>query len=231
MKRIMTTVFCLFFAVPMVSLLANDVTVKELKGTVEIRRGISEEWKALQAGEMLRPEDTIRTGKNASVRVLVDGKQLRVPENTMVDISDFRHMGQEEFLLKLAMENILAVPPREDGSLTIPRTTVIHGTDARESSNEQLGTGAGLMQLQGAKLLYENSFHATSILKAKETFRLYPDLQTNIDARMRIATSFETMKLSNEALTEYSGLLGEQLPDLQKRAVQKAIERIRSAQR
>jgi hypothetical protein len=38
------------------------------------------------------------------------------------------------------------------------------------------------------------------------------------------------MRLTNEAMTEYSGLLSEELPALQKKAVQKAIERIRTIQ-
>jgi len=227
MKRLLNVMALMVFALP---LLANEYTVKEVKGTVEVRRGVSEEWKALQEGDLLRPEDTIRTGKKSSARIVVDGKQLRIPEGIMVDISDFRQMSQEEFLLKLAMENILAVPPREDGSIAIPRTTVIHGTEAKETTDEQVKVEPGIMQLQGAKLLYENQFYATSVLKTKATFRVYPSLQANVDARMRVANAFETMKLTNEALTEYSRMLSEELSAQQKTTVQKSVERIRNTQ-
>ena len=227
MKRMFGIMLLALLTVPLV---ASDFAVKEIKGTVDVRRGISEEWKALQAGDVLKPEDTIRTGKNSFLRVVVDGKQVRVPERTMVDISDFRELTQEEFLLKLAMENILAVPPRENGFMAIPRTTVIHGTEAKEPMNEKVTIEPGIMQLQGAKLLYDNMFYATSILKTKETLRLYPDLLTNIDARLRVASAFESMKLTNEALTEYSGMLSENIPAQQKSVAQKAIERIRKMQ-
>ncbi len=219
---------CLVVVLP---LLANSYVVKAVKGTVEVRRGVAEEWKTVQVGDVLRPEDTMRTGKKSSAAIAVDGKQLAVPEQTMVDISDFRQMTQAEFLLKLAMENILAVPPRDNGTMTIPRTTVLHGAEAgKESAGSVTKVDAGVMQLKGAKLLYDNAYYATSVLKTKETYRLYPDLQSNIDSRIRMASAFEKMKLANEALAEYSGLQKDQLPAQQQATVKSAIERIRKVQ-
>src|SRR3989339_1497505 len=107
MKRIVTTVLLGLFAIPV---LANDFTVKTVRGTVEVRRGVNEEWKKLKAGDILKPEDTMRTGKSAAATIESVNKTLSVPELTMIDISDVRNLTQEEFLLKLAMENILAVP-------------------------------------------------------------------------------------------------------------------------
>lgn len=212
-------------------LLANSYAVKGVKGTVEVRRGVAEEWKTVHVGDVLRPEDTMRTGKKSSASLAVDGKQLTVPEQTMVDISDFRQMTQEEFLLKLAMENILAVPPRDNGKMTIPRTTVLHGAEVgKESAGSETKVDAGVMQLQGAKLLYDNAYYATSVLKTKETYRLFPGLQLNVDSRLRMASAFEKMKLMNEALAEYSGVMKDQLPVQQQVAVKSAIERIRKTQ-
>lgn len=228
MRRILYFFLTLLIAVP---ILANTYSVKAVRGTVEVRRGVAEEWRTVKVGDLLRPEDSMRTGKKSSATIAIDGKQLTVPEQTIVDIADFRSMTQEEFLLKLAMENVLAVPPRENGNFAIPRTTVLHGAEpGKESAGTVPKTEMGTMQLQGAKLLYDNSYYATSVLKTKETFRLYPDLGSNVDARVRMAGAFEKMKLTNEAMTEYSGLSKQQLSNSQQSLVHSGIERVRKAQ-
>lgn len=228
MKHVTTLLVLMVVAIP---LWASTYVVKSVKGTVEVRRGVSEEWKAIKAGDQLKPEDTMRTGKQSSATIQLDGKQLTIPAQTMVDLSDFRQMSQEEFLLKLAMENILAVPPREDGTIATPRTTILHGTDAgKENASTQQRIELGLMQLQGAKLLYDNAFYATSILKTKETFRLYPDLQERIDARLRVAAAFERMKLTKQAIEEYASLLGQKLSPEHQKTVQSSLERLRKTQ-
>lgn len=228
MKHVVRLLVLMVMAVP---LWASTYVVKSVKGTVEVRRGVSEEWKAVKAGEQLKPEDTMRTGKQSSATIQFDGKQVTIPALTMVDMSDFRQMNQEEFLLKLAMENILAVPPRENGTMATPRTTILHGTDAgKENADTQQRIEMGLMQLQGAKLLYDNSFYATSILKTKETFRLYPGLQERVDARLRVATAFERMKLTKQAIEEYTLLLGEKLSSEQRETVQSSLQRLRKTQ-
>jgi hypothetical protein len=212
-------------------LMASTYVVKAVKGMVEVRHGVSEEWRALKGGELLKPEDTMRTGKKSSATITLDGKTLTIPEQTMVDLSDFRQMTQEEFLLKLAMENILAVPPRENGPMAIPRTTILHGSEVeREKASGMPNTEEGIMQLQGAKLLYDHAYYATSILKTKETLRLFPDLQGDTNARLRMARAFEQLKLTNEALAEYSTLLNETLPETQRALIQSSIQRLRALQ-
>jgi hypothetical protein len=225
MKHVVNLLVLMVVAVPV---WASTYVVKSVRGTVEMRRGVSEEWKAVKAGDQLKPEDTMRTGKQSSATIQLDGKQVTIPAQTMVDLSDFRQMSQEEFLLKLAMENILAVPPRENGTLATPRTTILHGTDAgKENVGVPQPVEPGLMQLQGAKLLYDNSFYATSILKTKETFRLYPDLQERVDVRLRVATAFERMKLTKQAIEEYTALLAQKLSPEHKETVQSSLQRLR----
>jgi hypothetical protein len=228
MKRFIGSVLLVCLAVPA---LANDFTVKSVKGSVEVRRDVLEEWKPVRAGDILRPEDTMRTGKKSSAVLTAEKGQITIPEMTMVDMADFRQMTQEEFLLKLAMENILAVPPRQNNGITIPQTTVLHGSNVGKAASEsELGVESGIMQLQGAKLLFDNSFYATSILKTKETLRLYPSLQSNIDPRFRVAQAFEKMKLSQEATNEYAALLSEKLTPAQRTSIQSSLDRLRKGQ-
>lgn len=226
MKRIAGIVAWVIIALP---LLANTITVKSVKGTIEVRRGVSEEWKKVSVGDVLKPEDTMRTGEKSSATIVVDAKRLTVPELTMVDLADFRDMSMEDFLLKLAMQNILAVPDRDDDTIVIPTTTVLHGSSKSTRPDPvEIPSDAGKLQLRGVKVLFDNSFYATSILKTKETLRLYPELKSNIEARLTMAAAFEKMNLYNDALAEYSALSTENLPEPYAQKVEKSIQRIKA---
>ena len=209
-------------------LLAADFSVKAVRGSVEVRRGVMEEWRKVKVGDLLKPEDSMRTGPGASATIEMDKRKLVVPELTILDISDVRQLTQEDFLLKLAMENILAVPPREKDELAIPSATVLHGenkskTDITVSTDGKVGE----MQLHGARVLYDNSYYATSILKSKETLRTHPEVRSNYDARLTVAMAFERMKLTKEAITEYSLLSKENLPAAQAKKVQGALDKLK----
>jgi hypothetical protein len=211
-------------------LLAADFTVRAVKGTVEVRRGVMEEWRKVKIGDLLKPEDSMRTGPGASATIEMDRRKLVVPELTILDISDVRQLSQEDFLLKLAMENILAVPPREKDELAIPSATVIHGENKSKTDLAVPADGkVGEMQLHGARVLYDNSYYATSILKSKETLRTHPEVRSNYDARLTVAMAFEKMKLTKEAITEYSLLSKENLAAPQAKRVQNALDKLKQS--
>jgi hypothetical protein len=209
-------------------LIAGDFTVKAVKGNVEVRKGVMEEWKKVRVGDPLKPEDSMRTGPGSTATIEADKRKLTIPEMTILDISDVRQLSQEDFLLKLAMQNILAVPPRERDELSIPSATVLHGDNASKTNTPVFpDTKVGEMELHGARVLFENSYYATSILKSKETLRTHPELKANFDARLTVATAFEKMKLNKEAVTEYSLLARENLVSSQAKKVQVALERLK----
>ncbi len=207
---------------------AADFVVKAVKGTVEVRRGVTEEWKKVKVGDLLKPEDSMRTGAGSSAVIEADKKKLTVPEMAILDISDVRQLSQEDFLLKLAMENILAVPPREKDELAIPSATVLHGTDKSRTDQPVFSDAkVGEMELKGARVLYDNTYYATAVLKSKETLRMHPELRSNLDARLTIAAAFEKMKLTKEAITEYSLLSQESLPASTAKKVQMSLEKLK----
>lgn len=211
-----------------IPLLAGDFVVRGVKGSVEVRKGVTEEWKKMKVGDFLKPEDSMRTGPGSSATIEADKRKLTVPEMTILDILDIRQLSQEDFLLKLAMQNILAVPARERDELSIPSATVLHGDNAAKTNVPVFtDTKVGEMELHGARVLFDNSYYATSILKSKETLRTHPELKANFDARLTVATAFEKMKLSKEAVTEYSMLAKENLASAQAKKVQVALERLK----
>lgn len=225
--RVMCLILICLFTVPA---LAKDFTVKAVKGIVEVRRGVSEEWRKVKVGDLLKPEDSMRTGENSSATVEIETSRMVVPPMTIIDFSDLRQLSREDFLLQLAMENILAVPPRDRDEIEIPSATVLHGANReKERAPVYSDETVGRMQLQGAKVLFDNAYYATSILKAKATLRSYPDLRSDFDARITVALAFEKLKLDNEAITEYSLLGKEDLPVVRMKQVQASLERLKAA--
>lgn len=208
-----------------------DIKIVAVKGTVLARHNIQEEWKTVHVGDILKPEDSIELMRKSSVTILLDGmKKLTIPEFVIIDLSDLRMLTQEELLLKLAMEKVRSVPIRDDdGKLLIPTTTTVHGTNKENRLTPQsIASDNGLMQLNGAKVLYENRFYATCVLKVKEVFRLNPELAVNVETRLMVANALEKMDLKTEALSEYIELSSEKISKTQRSFIELRIEQLKS---
>ena len=198
-----------------------EIRIVSAEGDIKIRRGAREDWQPAAAGDIVKPEDSMRSGRGSSVVLSVDGvKMLALPEMVIVDCSDLRTLTQEDLLLKLAMEGIRSLPEQKrDGSLTVPRTTTVHGTRSEPAEARRTRSKEGYVYLlNGTKVLHRHGFYATMVLRAKEVFRLAPDLHKRYDVRLMMANAFEKMNLSGEALEEYQGLSKEAL-SLRERAV------------
>lgn len=208
-----------------------QTTIATVKGEVLVRRGVATDWQPAQPGDLLKPEDSMRLGKKSSSTIVIEkDKRISLPENIILDVADFRSMTKEELLLKLAMDRVLSIPDRkEDNEMNVPRTTVVHGTEKSLSSKRQLlqNVEEGLMQLNGTRFLYSHGFLSGSILRAKEVFRLYPDLQKRIEFRLMVASALERSSLPGEALSDYTSIAGEQLADTDRTFVEERIAELR----
>jgi hypothetical protein len=89
------------------------------------------------------------------------------------------------------------------------------------------GVNTGVMQINGVKVLYNNGFYATSVLKAKEIFRLVPQTAAMIDTRLLVAGALEKMDVNAEALTEYTEISREQLTQSQRSVVEGEIAQLK----
>jgi hypothetical protein len=241
MKNIFSIVAIMFF-LSGGSLLFAQVTVTAVKGDVTVRHGVASGWLPVQVGDVLKPEDSMRSGERSTATIVIDPnrnvagrKHIVVPENVIIDLSDFRELTQDDLLLKLAMERVLAVPDnsneRENG-LVIPQTTIVHGESKEESAasrDERLEVSRelGLLQLNGARVLYNSGYYATCVLRAKEVLRLYPAFSSKADVRFMIASSLEKANLNGEALTEYLSFASENLSARDQAIVRNKIEQLR----
>jgi hypothetical protein len=213
-----------------VGALTAQFKVVNVKGDVSVRHGVNEQWVAVAQGDVLKPEDSIRLAKKSSATLLTENKtRLQIPEMTVLDLSDLRMLTQEELLLKLAMERVRIVPDKgRENDFHIPRTTTMHGSNMGASdAGLPVGVNTGVMQINGVKVLYNNGFYATSVLKAKEIFRLVPQTAAMIDARLLVAGALEKMDVKAEALTEYTEIAREQLSQSQRSVVEGKIAQLK----
>jgi hypothetical protein len=193
---------------------ADGIVVQRIEGEVAVRQGVTEVWTVVATGDILRPHDTIRTGPHgrAVLVVHVDAngtvKRVSLPPRVIVDMSDIRDLSQEDLMLKIAMAKVRASSSewKNDG-LHLPNAAVVHGSDraAGPAAKENDGQD-GLLLLNGAHVLFENGFFATTVLRTMETIRMYPALGTIFDHRLLLAQAMERSNLKGEALAEYGSM-------------------------
>jgi len=220
---LVAAVLCL--AVPAI---AGDIIVQKIQGEVSVRHGVTEVWVKVAAGDVLRPDDTMKTGKKGSAVIVLPaaagagsaGRSVTLPGDVIVDMSDVRDLSQEELMLKLTMEKVRASSYQwKSDDLQIPSAAVVHGADkASENVIRESDPATGVLQLNGARVLYENRFFATCALKGMEVFRLYPPLGRQFGSRMMVAEALEKANLRGEAVNEYDAIakLDGITPDQQK---------------
>ena len=210
-----TIVLMLFLGVACsVARAAESIIIQRADGEVSVRHGVAEVWNKVAPGDVLRPNDTMRTGKGGNVVLLVQwgttatSKKMSLPPHVIVDMSDIRDLTQEELMLKLTMEKVRgsSYQWKNDG-MAIPDAAVVHGANnatAAPLSENDIQTGR--LQLNGVRVLYENGFFASCVLRAMEVFRLYPALSSSFEHRLMLAEAMEKANLRGEALAEYGAV-------------------------
>jgi len=195
---------------------AGDIIVQKIQGEVNVRHGVTEVWVKAAPGDILRPDDTMKTGKKGSAVIVLPaadgaahpGKSVTLPGDVIVDMSDVRDLSQEELMLKLTMEKVRASSYQwKSDDLQIPSAAVVHGAEkGSETLIRESDPATGVLQLNGAHVLYENRFFATCALKGMEVFRLYPALGRQFTSRMMVAEALEKANLRGEAVNEYAAI-------------------------
>jgi hypothetical protein len=211
------------------------ISVQKVHGDVSVRHGVAEDWTSVKAGDVLKPNDTMKTGVRGTAVIVAAAegsavKTLKLPPEVIVDLSDVRTLSPEELMLKLTMEKVRASSYEwKNNALNIPSTTVVHGTD--QSPRAALSPDeirVGRLQLNGSRVLLDNGFYSTSALRAMDVLRRYPSLAGEVDNRMLLAEALEKADLRGEAISEYTAVLQmESVGKEMKAKVRKHIEELR----
>ena len=198
---------------------AGDVVVQKVQGEVRVRQGVTEVWNAVAVGDVLKPNDTMRTGNRGSAVLVMraagkSDRKISLPADVLVDVSDIRDLTQEELMLKLTMAKVRSSSYEwKEKELQIPNATVVHGQDNGGTSGLQENTSAtGTLQWNGVRVLVDHGFYSTGVLRMMEVFLSYPALAAEAERRIFFAEALEKSQLRGEALAEY-GILARN-PDL-----------------
>ena len=131
MKKLFAAMICGLVS----SVLGQDVAVHKIQGDVRVRHGVAESWNRVALGDVLKPDDTMKTGlKGAALLVVNGGKRITLPSEVIVDVSDIRDLTQEELMLKLTMEKVRASSYQwKSNEMNIPNAVILHGPNRTPS--------------------------------------------------------------------------------------------------
>jgi hypothetical protein len=186
---------------------SEHILLQKAQGTVEVRAGVTETWTKAFAGDSLRPDATLKTGKQSSALIVLasTNRKISLPPEVMVDISDIRELTQEELLLKLTMEKVRSSSYEwKSKDMNLPNITPVHGDPKdKKASILDINPIDGEQQMKGTVVLYENGFYSTSALRAMDVLRRYPVLRKKFENCLLVPQALEKSNLKNEALNEY----------------------------
>jgi len=214
-----------------------EIVVQQVRGDVLVRSGAAEEWTTAKTGAILKPKDTMRTGRKGSAVLVIRSesdpgatRKISVPPEVILDLSDVRDLSQEELMMKLTMEKVRSSSYEwKRNDLQIPNATVVHG-DKPASSHPV--TAAELeqatLQMNGTRVLFKHKFYSTCALKAVSIMNRFPSLGNAFEDRIMVAESLERSNLYGEALSEYMAIAASTtLTQKQQSLVQLKIDRLK----
>ena len=233
-----TMLLCMLLGTCLAAARGETIVLQRLQGEVSVRHGVMEEWRDARAGDVLKPDDTIKTGKHGMAVIVArddepggsSAKRIALPAEVMVDMSDIRTLSPEELMLKLTMEKVRASSYQwKSDELHIPNATVVHGADrSGGAALRQDNAQTGIFEWNGARVLFDNGFYSTCALKSQDLFRRFPELKTAFENRWLAAQALEKASLRGEALEEYGAILASgNLSASQETLVRGSMQRLR----
>ncbi|MBN1350575.1 hypothetical protein JXJ21_14255 [candidate division KSB1 bacterium] len=190
-------------------LVTAQMKIVHLEGTVKVRWGIEETWNDAGEGMVLRPEDSIQTGRGGTARLkLEDASLLELTGNTFIDIVECRKITEKEFFLALMAEKVENLEKQDKLRLKIGDVTVIHGDNRGRKNVETASRESDLwwLELNGAKILEQNDMPMNAILKLRKIIRKYnPD--DGGEVQYRIGAAFEKLGHTGHAREAFLGVL------------------------
>lgn len=228
MKNVCLTL--MFFVV--VSAHAGEIVLQKIHGEVFVRHGVTESWISAKQGDSLSPDATIKVGTKGSAVLIARNKQVTLPPEVIIDMSDVRDLSQEELMLKLTMQKVRSSSYQwKRNELNAPNITPVHGSDkSMETSLVENDTTEGALLLNGTKTLFNNGFYSTCALKTLEVLRRFPLLGSRFEYRWLAAEALERSSIKGEALTEYIALSNTKLlTQEQKSKVSAKIEQLKTS--
>lgn len=211
MKKEKTIYFIAILSLLLIILAKNetksqDFTVSDIKGTVLVQKGISEEFEPVSTGDILHSSDLLVTDKNSLIQLVNESRRFILKSNSALGLNYIKEISLNDLLLALAMEEVRSIP-KGDGKVS--KSTAVYGSKETNSVPESFAASSlGIKRINGARQLAESGYKEASVIAAKETFRKYPSTRQVFKDRIYFADLLRDLGLNREALTEYNDIAG-----------------------
>jgi hypothetical protein len=136
-------------------------------GSVQVRRGLDEQWLLTHNGAVLREMDSIATGPESQVTLhSSEGTAFTLGANAMIDMADLRRITEQEMFLFIMSQKIekLAAPGKKTG-LEIGSVSVIHGDNKAVDATARVDAVALVKEMNGAQALQQQRFFTNAVVK------------------------------------------------------------------
>jgi len=207
------------------SIIAQSFTVEKISGETVYRANGDEEWVNLKVGDKIPENATIATGEHSNLQISNGGVDFSLEELSAISISNIKKMSVDDFLLALALEDVLNAPP--DTNKYSDNTAVYGARESEVNTSHIKSDDFGIKRLNGAVQLAELGFEESAVVASRETFRKYPDTKTLTVYRIFFADILLEKNLYEEALTEYTDIKKYNLNENEKSYVEEKLELIR----
>lgn len=199
MKTFMIILFC------SISLLAQNIKVEKISGSVKYLKGTSEKWENVTTGTILSANDFLETEDNSFIQLNKDGKRFILKSSSALGLNYIKEISVNDLLLALAMEEVRNVPVKQNNT-NVGNTAVYGSKVSTKKTDAKLDLLLGEKRLNGAKQLVEFGYSESAVIAAKETYRNYPATKKLIKERIFFTDILISLKLYDEALSELNDI-------------------------
>jgi hypothetical protein len=182
--------------------------ILSMRGTVQLRHGMDENWQLAAAGMPLEALDTILTGENSDVVIQsTDDTRLRLGANIILDISEIKRLSEREMFLWLMSQKIDQLPQRQEKTpLRFGQITSVHGEDKGAPAAVSAGRPQRWRaEVNGAMALLENEYVTNAVVKCHKILRRYPELADCGEVHFYLGHALESLGQTGQAIEAYRG--------------------------
>lgn len=219
-----------------VLLTAAGVKIVKVKGEVQIRKGLDEQWQSAKNGMVLEDIDTILSLDGEVVMQLAEDITFVLGPKAMLDIADLRNISKEDLFLLLMSGKVKKIDTGGNRQgIKVSNVTVVHAESKLPKGTGQIKDDTEqrfIFALNGAKALFEQYYYTNAVAKLNQILNRFPDKDDCGEVYYYLGRSFERLSETGQALDAYNESLKRITPDCKVRykpELESAVKRLQEA--